>query len=320
MLGWFAKRMASKLNSKVLRLEEELVEREDAIKFSSTSPERMLFNPNDPSTMRPPISLTMLPKMFRLMGSMMDNMNLTIKSLSENPSDPKRRVDEAFLASLEAYAFEIGIDDISYTKLSREYIFKNRAVVYGGGVIVLSMEMDFNKMEKAPSSTTQKMILETYNNLGILVNKMTAFLREHGYGAQAGHPLGGLSVYPPFGQTAGMGWHGLNGLLIGPKFGPRHRLAVIYTSIENLPIIEENEHAWIEDYCNTCKKCITACPPRAIYGKPVINENGSRTYIDTKKCLSEFMNNHGCSVCIRVCEFNRRDYYEIRTRFLNIKE
>ena len=215
MIGWFAKRLGSRLNSKVIKLEEELLEREDAIKFTSASPERMLFNSKDSSTMRPPVRFRLLPKMFRIMNPMISNMNQSLKSLDENPTDPKRRVDGEFIAQLEVYAYEIGIDDIAYTTLSRDLIFKDRAVVFDGGVIVLSMEMDYDKMEKAPSPDTQKMILGTYNNLGILTNKITTYLRERGYGAQAGHPLGGLTVYPPLGQKSGMGWHGLNGILIG---------------------------------------------------------------------------------------------------------
>ena len=43
-------------------------------------------------------------------------------------------------------------------------------------VIVLSMEMDRAKIEKAPSPETRIMILETYNELGIAANRITEFL------------------------------------------------------------------------------------------------------------------------------------------------
>ncbi len=301
----------------VLDLEDSLLSKENSVKFSPSSPERALFNPKMQSTMRPPLSFRVLPKMMKLMNPMRSNMKLSLESIEENPIHPKTQVDDEFIAELEKFALEIGIDEVGYTELSREFIFQDKAVLYGKGVIVLSLEMDFNKMELAPSPQTHAMILGTYNKLGILANKMADFLRDNGYGAQAGHPLGGLTVYPPLGQMAGMGWHGLNGLLITPKFGPRHRLAAIYTSIENLPIPEENQHSWVEDFCNKCKKCVKECPGKAILGKPIIHGNGSRTYIETEKCMPQFLNNHGCSICIKVCEFNRKDYYKIKESFLN---
>jgi ferredoxin len=317
MLKRLGSKMAGRMLPGVIKLEEDLLNQEGTIKYSAGSPERELFNTKRVGTMSPPMSLRMLPRFARLLNPMMKNMKLTITSLENNPSEPKTITDDSFISDLEQSAYDIGIDDIAYTELPREFIFQDRAVMYGKGVVVLSMEMDYDDMEKAPSPTTQSMILHTYNNLGIMTNKLASFLRKNGYGAHAGHPLGGLAVYPPLGQMAGMGWHGLNGILIGPKFGPRHRLSAIYTSIENLPIVKENSHAWVEDFCNQCKRCIPACPGKAIYGAPIIHHEKSRSYIETEKCMPVFLKQHGCSVCIKVCEFNRKDYYSIKEEFLN---
>ena len=79
------------------------------------------------------------------------------------------QVDESFLTEFEHYARELGLGVISYTQLPREYIFSDKAVLFDN-VIILSMEMDFDKMEMAPSPQTQIMILQTYNDLGIISN------------------------------------------------------------------------------------------------------------------------------------------------------
>jgi len=50
------------------------------------------------------------------------------------------------------------------------------------------MEMDDKKIEQAPSSSTAAMIMQTYDKLGKAANKLTHYLRNHGYSAQAGHP------------------------------------------------------------------------------------------------------------------------------------
>ncbi|MHA2296069.1 MAG: 4Fe-4S double cluster binding domain-containing protein [Candidatus Hodarchaeales archaeon] len=298
----------------IFALEQELAERSDTVKAHPTSPERGLLNPNSDKKFTPPMGLRKIPTMMRIVRPMFGNMRRSLETIDENPQQPKTEVDKSFLAGFEEKARSLGVGAIGYAKLPREYIFADKAVLYDN-VIVLSMEMDYDKMELAPSHQTHVMILDTYNDLGIVSNKLTEHLREQGYAAQAGHPLGGLSLYPPSGQLAGMGWHGINGLLIIPEFGPRHRLTVIYTSMTNLPVTEQNDHRWIEDYCKQCKRCIKACPGQAIYESPITNENGLKTHIDTDKCFPEFSNNHGCSVCIKICPFNRNSYTEIKKEF-----
>ena len=61
-----------------------------------------------------------------------------------------------------------------------------------------------------------------------------------------------------------MGFIGKSGLLITPESGPRQKISAIFASIENLPVKEDNEHAWIPDYCEKCGKCIKACPEKAL--------------------------------------------------------
>ena len=159
------------------------------------------------------------------------------------------------------------------------------------------------------------MIMETYDSLGKAANKVTDFLRKHGYSAMAGHALGGMAQYPPLAQKAGLGWIGKHGLLITPEFGPRLRLAAVYTSIENLPFSESNEHEWIADYCECCGVCARRCPPKAIYETPIVHSPERVTHIDREACFPYFIEHYGCSICIKVCPFNRRDYSDIKDRF-----
>ena len=270
-----------------LGIEDSLTQRDDVIKAVPASPERGLFNPQKPMPTRPPLSLRILPPMLRIMRPMRHNIRLSLSSLDQNPQLPKTEVDESFLTEFANYAKSLGVASVDYAKLPREYIFRGKAVLFDN-VIILSMEMDRDKIAMAPSPQTQIMILRTYNDLGIAANKLTDYLRQHGFAAQAGHPLGGLTVYPPLGQLAGMGWHGSHGLFIIPEFGPRHRLAAIYTNITNLPKTSQNSHGWVEDFCAGCKRCIKVCPSNAIYETPIIHDNGAKTHIDVEKCLPVF--------------------------------
>ena len=98
--------------------------------------------------------------------------------------------------------------------------------------------------------------------------------------------------------------------------GPRVRLAAVFTEIENLLVYEGDEHAWVLDYCESCKRCIRECPPSAFYDKPIHHENGLVTVLDNRKCFPYFAKNHGCSICIKVCPFNRGPYHKLKEKYL----
>lgn len=155
------------------------------------------------------------------------------------------------------------------------------------------------------------MVFGTYDSLGIAANRIADHLRDLGFAAQADHPLGGLVLYPPLAQRAALGWVGKHGLLITPEFGPRVRLAAVYTSIQNLPFAANNEHGWIEEYCKMCELCVKQCPAGAVTGERLVHESGIVTYIRQRECFEYFAQFYGCSVCVKACPFSRgEDAYE----------
>lgn len=305
------------------RLERALARRKSAIHSISASPER--FESLTSVSFRDRWNLRNMWNRIKLMNmwnsasvmvSIADNIWLSFASLAQNPVQPKREVDEPFLEELEKYAKELGVGTIGYARLPRAFIFRDKAVLFEH-VIILIMEMDKDKIDLAPSEETALMIVRTYDALGIAANELTRFLRDHGYAAHAGHPLGGLVLYPALAELAGLGWHGRHGLLITPEFGPRVRIATIFTSIENLPINKENRHAWVEEFCYaSCGRCVRKCPPHAILEKPIVYGQNLLKHIDSYKCFPFFAENHGCSICIKECPFSREDYNEIRESFL----
>jgi epoxyqueuosine reductase QueG len=181
--------------------------------------------------------------------------------------------------------------------------------------IVVAMEMDEDGINSAPSVACMRVVMDTYRDLGRINNHLAAFLRERGYGAHAGHPLNGLVLYPPLAQMAGLGWMGLNGLIITPEHGPRVRLAAVFTSIQNLPFNEGNDHQWVRDFCENCRICHRECPPEAILDNPIQHADGKKTYIKNEVCFPYFNLYHGCSVCVKVCPFNLQPYEKIRVGF-----
>ena len=131
--------------------------------------------------------------------------------------------------------------------------------------------------------------------------------------------IGGAVSYVPLAQKAGLGVIGKHGLLISDKdYGPSLRLAAVFTDIENLPFCEKNPHMWVKDFCNSCNKCVRACPAGAIYENSIaVNGNqNTRQCIDNSKCATPFANDYGCTVCVKSCTFYNGDYIKIKNAFL----
>ena len=312
-------RVMAPLLDKMDSWEASLVQRPGALHGAADSPVR--FNiPREAIKMKgdqPP--LPGFPRSLPQMVGSMTHIRRSFLSLERNPPHAKKHIDDATLAELQAYAHAIGADEIGFAAVPAQWVFRNAAIAYDRA-IVLVMEMDRERMSTAPSPDTAVMVHETYNALGQVTTRIADWLRERGYAAHAGHPLGGLALYPPMAQAAGLGWRGMSGLLITPRFGPRVRLAAVFSEIENLPRCEGNEHQWVLDFCAICRRCLRDCPAGAFYESPLVHENRLVTVLDSYKCFPYFVANHGCSVCIKVCPFNTLGYDEVKRRFFGRKK
>ena len=258
--------------------------------------------------------------MRHMLGSMW-GIYRSLQSVDSNPSQAETRMPAGELAELEEYVHSVGVDDMGYARLSETLVFQGKAVLHPNA-IVLTMEMDKRRIDTSPSRESFVAVHETYHKLGDAANRIAEYLRKRGYSAHAGHPLMGLALYPPLAQQAGLGWRGLHGLLITPRFGPRVRLAAVFTSIENLPIDPDkaSEHQWIGEYCSLCRRCVKQCPPQAILDGPREHDNGLVTCVETDACFPYFFDHYGCSICIRVCPFQEEDYAVLRNRVSGRRE
>ncbi len=110
-------------------------------------------------------------------------------------------------------------------------------------------------------------------------------------------------------QKAGLGWIGKNGLLISPKMGSFHFIAILVTTLN----IEADE-PFRYNYCGTCNKCREACPTSAIKEKGIIDSNKCLSYLniehkgeiagELREKISPWL--FGCDVCQEVCPWNSK--------------
>lgn len=97
------------------------------------------------------------------------------------------------------------------------------------------------------------------------------------------------------GRLAGLGWTGRNALLVNPRYGARVRYASVLTDLV-LPYDKA-----IDDNCGDCRRCVVACPGRAIGADP-----GS---FDLARCIEtidemrkkENIGSRICGVCVKAC-------------------
>ena len=287
--------------TKVNKLENSVKEMEGHVTASPSSPGKLM-----PDKLK--ITLKTLPRQL----SIAKNMELTVKSLKNNPENPKIEASNDFIEQFENYAESIGINNTGYIKVPSNLIFKDKSILFDNAIILI-MEMDKKAVDTAPSPETQEMSNVTYDELGKKTNQLAEFLRENGFAAHASHPAGGVVMYPHLAQKAGLGYRGKHGMLITPEFGPRQRLSAIFTSIQNLPVNKDNNQSWIPDFCAKCGKCIKNCP-----GNAIVQEKSPETGKTKIKIVNDLCS--GCTICMRDCSFNMRGYSQIKGKFRKSKE
>lgn len=201
---------------------------------------------------------------------------------------------------------------IGFTELPQKMIFRGKFTLFPYALVVIQ-EMKKDKVDLAPGLSAQQEVRRVYAGLGLVVNDIARWLRQHGVRCQSNHPMGGLVNTPSLAAKAGLGWQGRSGILVTPEFGPRVRLAPVFIEHKVFEFTDNLDHQWIEKHCETCRKCEKECPGQAIYTEKVINVDGVpgvgaiRTCIDVTKCLGPFRQTMGCMVCIKVCPFSQDD-------------
>ena len=147
----------------------------------------------------------------------------------------------------------------------------------------------------------------------VIREKLTQFLEELRSSIGAINGRGFVDSAPVLERAwavkSGLGWIGKNGNLINKKKGSFFFIATLITDLDLIP-----DQPYIQDYCGTCNKCITACPTEAILPNKEILANQCISYftIELKDALlpqqyegksAEWI--FGCDICQNVCPWNR---------------
>lgn len=178
--------------------------------------------------------------------------------------------------------------------------------------IVLILPMDYQLGKTFPSALSGTTTGLGYANSLNCANMLAQFITNLGYEAVASLNDTALSI--PMAIEAGLGEYGRHGLLITPEFGPNVRIAKVFT---DLPLaVDQVKEFGVKAFCEICRKCANACPPRAI-SKDVPSPEApnfssfsgiKKWTVNAEKCFRFWVKmNTDCAICIRVCPYNK-DY------------
>jgi epoxyqueuosine reductase QueG len=240
-------------------------------------------------------------------------MHQSAKGIRDNPRSGRKRIGEETLRELKSFALTLGVSEIGYTRVNRNFIFRGFEILYDNAII-FTMKMNKEIIDTSPSNEAGREIWRTYANLGTAVNRIAGFLRERGLNCQASPAAGGDIATVPTAQDANLGCIGKSGILITPEHGPCVRLAAVFADVEDLPIARGNDHLWISDFCESCNRCVQMCPGGAIHRYPALLTDGSRVFVDPEKCAPFFSNS--CSICVSSCVFTGGNYERIKKGWL----
>lgn len=104
---------------------------------------------------------------------------------------------------------------------------------------------------------------------------------------------------------AGLGWIGRHCQLITRRFGSWVRLGTVFTDME-LPCGPPVDR----HYCGNCKRCVDACPAKALKGAAWEPGVPRREILDVRACdqwkkehYYQYHHGHNCGICSAVCPY-----------------
>jgi len=179
--------------------------------------------------------------------------------------------------------------------------------------VAFSVQMSLDNLQCSPTAISSAGSSLGYSRCEFLVAGLAQFIRGLGYVAVPSVNDLGSSV--AIGVDAGLGELGRTNRLITPEFGPCVRLCKVLT---DLPLATDKPIDFgLLEFCKVCKRCAKACPSNCLsfddepsfQVKGGWNNPGHQAWFeDAPKCLAYWQEStSGCSICIPVCPWSKKD-------------
>lgn len=201
----------------------------------------------------------------------------------------------------------------------RDELLGQGAAVVGFAALTGYLDGEIAHLDRAISIGVARRLNE--DTLGILTRiqrRAVARLKQQGYRTLALPPdsdrkqgtfvskLYALFNHKMAATSAGIGWVGMNGLLISPHHGPRLTLATVLT---DAPLVADAPFE--SSRCGVCSLCRDHCPSGAITGAEWSRNNPFVELVRLKECRGhkaakrQVAGKPNCGLCITVCPYGR---------------
>ncbi|UJF17271.1 reductive dehalogenase [Vibrio sp. SS-MA-C1-2] len=192
-------------------------------------------------------------------------------------------------------------------------------------VIVLGFEVNYEALRAAPTPLGDSAMVDGYARMGKTAYQLAAFLHHLGFHSAGVGNSFGLSI--PYAIAAGLGEPTRMGLLLNHKYGPRLRLAKVYTDLDLDEYFDKPVTFGVESFCENCMHCADNCPSNAISFDPkpsmappndgndwgFSNPGVRKWYVNCDKCLQYWADSKtSCSSCVSCCPYNKPDFWHHR--------
>jgi epoxyqueuosine reductase QueG len=209
-------------------------------------------------------------------------------------------------AAIKARAHELGADMVGITRVDQHYVYEGAALEHPYA-IVLAAAMDYpGEILKLPRPESNVEYLRVYELLSRITVALAAEIRERGFEARAHTLRDEQLAMLPHAQMAGLGELGKHGSLINRELGCSFRLGIVTTTLPLL--LDEPKDEGIQDFCSSCRMCVSYCPGDAISDELADVRGNERWIVDTGKCAPFFSAHYGCAVCLQVCPINAKAF------------
>tara|TARA_B100000315_G_scaffold254809_1_gene296660 strand:- start:9462 stop:10442 length:981 start_codon:yes stop_codon:yes gene_type:complete len=207
---------------------------------------------------------------------------------------------QAMAHQIKAKAKEIGSELVGISLYDDDSQYVENAFPYKYA-IMLGIVMDRDAMVQAPHQPAAKEVMRGYRLGSKRANQLAAYIRSLGWQAE-GYGIGEDLMQHPIAIESGIGTLGKHGSLISREYGSNFRITSVLT---DLPMaVDQPVDFGAEDFCRSCKKCVTECPPGAIFNTKQMVRGVEKWYVDFDKCIFYFSDHMGCSICIEVCPWS----------------